>query len=101
MTLFASNLKGMFNKYKNSIKKSTLKQIMNKVLEYIANEISVKTYKSHRFCFDVEFNIPSLSYDDSQPFNIKNDRYGKNTLEKKTKSLTIMKICMEFELPFF
>lgn len=60
---------------------------MNRILEYIAKETSGKTYKSHRFCFDVEFNIPSLTYDDSQPFSIKNDKYGENAPEKKTKSL--------------
>ena len=63
---------------------------MNRVLEYIANETSGKAYKSHRFCFDVELNIPSLSYDDSKLFSIKNDRYGENAPEKKTKSLAIL-----------
>jgi hypothetical protein len=62
---------------------------MDRVLEYIANETSGKTYKSHRFCFDTEFNIPSLSYDDSISFILK-DRYGENAPEKKTKSLEIL-----------
>ena len=61
---------------------------MSKILEYIAKETNATAYyKSHRFCFDVEFNIPSLTYDDSQPFTLKNDRYGENAPEKKTKSL--------------
>jgi hypothetical protein len=60
---------------------------MNKILEYIANETSGKTYKSQRFCIDSEFNIPSLTYDDRQQFTLKSDKYGENALVQSTKSL--------------
>jgi len=61
---------------------------MNKILEYIAKQTNATSYyKSHRFCFDAEFNLPSLAYDDSPTFTIKNDMYGENAPHKTTKSL--------------
>lgn len=60
---------------------------MDRILEHIATETNGKTYKSHRFCYDVEINVPSLAYDDRQTFTILNDRNAENAPEKTTKSL--------------
>jgi hypothetical protein len=41
---------------------------MTKVLQYLADQTNGITYKSHRFCFDAELNLPSLTYDDDKGF---------------------------------
>ena len=60
---------------------------MKSIIEYIAKETHGKAYKSHRFCFDKEVPLPSLSYDDSQTFTIRNDKYGETAPKKETTFL--------------
>lgn len=71
------------------VKKFALKTIkMSSIIEFIAKQTGATSfYRSHKFCFDAETNRPSLSYDDSQSFSIKNDMYGENAPSKGTKSL--------------
>lgn len=57
------------------------------IIEYIAKETHGKAYKSHRFSFDKEMPLPSLTYDDNQTFTLRNDRYGETAPQKTTKSL--------------
>lgn len=60
---------------------------MHKIIDFLATETQGKTYKSHRFCYDNEFQLPSLSYEESQSFTIRNDKYGETAKPKTTKLL--------------
>lgn len=75
---------------------------MKSIIEYIANETHGKAYKSHRYCFDKELPLPSLTYDDNQTFTIRNDRYGETAPKKATSSLeSLAKSLQKQENPIF
>lgn len=75
---------------------------MKSIIEYIAKETHGKVYKSHRFCFDREVPLPSLTYDDNQAFTIRNDRYGETAPKKTTTSLeNLAKSLQKHEKPIF
>jgi hypothetical protein len=59
---------------------------VSKILEHIADKTNGFAYKSHRFCYDAELNLPSLAYDENK-FTIRGDKYGETAPEKKTKFL--------------
>lgn len=76
---------------------------MVEILEHIKKETGAsKIYKSHRFCFDNEFKMPSLSYEDGLEFTIRKDKYGEtdNTL-KQTKDLAQLAKIFQKEKPLF
>ncbi|MBK8041174.1 MAG: hypothetical protein IPK21_00015 [Haliscomenobacter sp.] len=75
---------------------------MKSIIEYIAKETHGKAYKSHRFCFDKEVPLPSLTYDDNQAFTIRNDMYGETAPKKATSSLeNLAKSLQKQEKPIF
>jgi len=75
---------------------------MKSIIEYIAEETHGKAYKSHRFCFDKEVPLPSLTYDESQTFTIRNDKYGETAPKKATSSLeNLAKSLQREEEPIF
>lgn len=57
---------------------------MEKILDILATETDGTCYTSFRYCADDEFRIPTLSYDETQKFTIKSDRYGETNHEHET-----------------
>lgn len=71
-------------------------------MDYIAEETGGKPYKSHRFCYDAEVRLPSLSYDDVQEFTIRKDKNGEtDTTLKTTKDLADIAKTFHQEQPLF
>ena len=62
---------------------------MSGVIEFIATETSGKAYKSLKFCFDAESQLPSLTYNEPIDFSFEKNKYGEtdNSL-KSTKDLS-------------
>jgi hypothetical protein len=71
------------------------------ILDHIANETGGKTYKSHRFCFDLELKIPRLYYEDNQEFTIRKDKYGETDNSQRVKNLTGFANQIKYEKPLF
>lgn len=57
---------------------------MDKILDILASETDGTCYTSFRYCADDELRLPTLSYDETQRFTIKSDRYGETNQEHKT-----------------
>lgn len=75
---------------------------MSKILDYIAEETGGKPYKSHRFCYDAEVRLPSLSYDEIQEFTVRKDKNGEtDTSLNTTKNLTEIAKTFQRESPLF
>lgn len=75
---------------------------MTGILDYIAEETNGKTYKSHRFCFDAEFKLPSLAYDDNPEFTLQRDRLGEtDTNLRTTKDLSEFARKIQSQRPLF
>lgn len=75
---------------------------MTGILDYIAEETGGKTYRSHRFCFDAEFRMPTLTYDDNQEFTLQRNKFGEtDTSLITTKDLSAYAQRIRGEKPLF
>lgn len=73
---------------------------MNRILKYIENRTKGETYKSHRFCFDAEFHLPSLTYDETTEFNLIKDQSAE-TDDKIKESKNLVGLARELPTPLF
>jgi hypothetical protein len=75
---------------------------MSGILDYIADETGGKTYRSHRFCFDAEFRMPTLAYDDNQDFTLQRNKFGEtDTTLTTTKDLSSYAKQIQGDTPLF
>jgi len=75
---------------------------MSGILDFIADETGGKTYRSHRFCFDAEFKMPTLAYDDNQDFTLQRNKFGEtDTTLTTTKDLSSYAKKIQGETPLF
>ena len=77
---------------------------MNEILKYIAEKTDGQTFASHRFCYDTELKLPSLSYDDphNQDFTMDSEKFGEtDTSLIKPKNLLHLAIQVQKEKPLF
>jgi hypothetical protein len=56
---------------------------MDKILDLLASETDGTCYTSFRYCADEELRLPTLTYDETQKFTIKSDRYGETSQDHK------------------
>lgn len=63
---------------------------MTNILNILETETEGKCYASYRYCADEELRLPTVSYDESQPFSLIKDRFGEtDTTLKTTKNLSV------------
>ncbi|MDF7812855.1 hypothetical protein [Hymenobacter sp. YC55] len=75
---------------------------MSRIVEFIADETNGKAYKSHKFCFDAELKLPSLSYEDPKEFTIEKQKLGETDDKlKTTKDLSNFAKQLSIEKPLF
>ena len=69
---------------------------MDKILKYIEDKTKGETYKSHRFCFDSEFHLPSLTYEDPTEFNLVKDQSAE-TDDKLKESKNVRQLAVKLQ----
>lgn len=57
---------------------------MGGVIDFIAEATDGVSYKSHKFCFDAELNLPTLTYDDPIAFTLEKNKSGETDDKLKT-----------------
>ncbi|MCD9188943.1 MAG: hypothetical protein LUM44_21175 [Pyrinomonadaceae bacterium] len=61
---------------------------MNGILEHIAEKTSGKAYKSFRYCYDKEVNVPTVAYDDHETYILKRGQIAESDKDiKQVKKL--------------